>query len=172
MPRFLSLIVLGALSCTTSASHFHHERSALLLRGGEAFRLKKKIAAPKFPIKAKAPPAHHHEEELMSAPTAVANVLADLCPHGMLPIGKYRCAPPQTSLIHPHNTHSHIIQHQPTAWPPREARDPSLFPFDTSATVVRSASFLSLPLPLLTASFPSVLLPIPFLYRMEHESAE
>jgi hypothetical protein len=30
----------------------------------------------------------HHAEELMSAPTAVANVLADLCPHGMLPIGK------------------------------------------------------------------------------------
>ena len=31
--------------------------------------------------------APHHEEELMSVPTAVANVLADLCPHGMLPIG-------------------------------------------------------------------------------------
>lgn len=28
----------------------------------------------------------HHHGELMSAPTAVANVLADLCPHGMLPI--------------------------------------------------------------------------------------
>jgi hypothetical protein len=28
-----------------------------------------------------------HSEELMTAPTAVANVLADLCPHGMLPIG-------------------------------------------------------------------------------------
>lgn len=32
---------------------------------------------------------NHHAEELMSAPTAVANVLADLCPHGMLPIGTY-----------------------------------------------------------------------------------
>jgi hypothetical protein len=32
----------------------------------------------------------HHEEELMSGPTAIANVLADLCPHGMLPIGTYR----------------------------------------------------------------------------------
>ena len=31
----------------------------------------------------------HHEEELMSGPTAIANVLADLCPHGMLPIGTY-----------------------------------------------------------------------------------
>ena len=30
-----------------------------------------------------------HEEELMSGPTAIANVLADLCPHGMLPIGTY-----------------------------------------------------------------------------------
>ena len=29
-----------------------------------------------------------HHTELMSAPTAVANVLADLCPHGMLPIGE------------------------------------------------------------------------------------
>lgn len=35
-----------------------------------------------------APPKPHssHEEELMSPATAVANVLADLCPHGMLPI--------------------------------------------------------------------------------------
>ena len=32
---------------------------------------------------------HHHVEELMSAPTAIANVLADLCPHGMLPIGMF-----------------------------------------------------------------------------------
>lgn len=30
---------------------------------------------------------HHHEDHLMSAPVAIANVLADLCPHGMLPIG-------------------------------------------------------------------------------------
>lgn len=30
---------------------------------------------------------NHHGEELMSGPTAIANVLADLCPHGMLPIG-------------------------------------------------------------------------------------
>ena len=31
--------------------------------------------------------SNHHEEELMSGTTAIANVLADLCPHGMLPIG-------------------------------------------------------------------------------------
>ena len=38
--------------------------------------------------------SHHHEEELMSGPTAIANVLADLCPHGMLPIGTYVCFSP------------------------------------------------------------------------------
>ena len=41
-------------------------------------------------IKTKSTDSHHHqhhEEELMSGPTAIANVLADLCPHGMLPIG-------------------------------------------------------------------------------------
>jgi hypothetical protein len=35
---------------------------------------------------------HHSKEkehELMSATTAIANVLADLCPHGMLPIGTF-----------------------------------------------------------------------------------
>ena len=38
--------------------------------------------------KSKLPQAIHHEnQELMSASTAIANVLADLCPHGMLPIG-------------------------------------------------------------------------------------
>ena len=33
----------------------------------------------------------HEEKHLMSGPTAVANVLADLCPHGMLPIGTCVC---------------------------------------------------------------------------------
>lgn len=42
-------------------------------------------AAPKKSLAQGHP--HHAAEELMSAPTAVANVLADLCPHGMLPIG-------------------------------------------------------------------------------------
>jgi hypothetical protein len=31
----------------------------------------------------------HTEPELMTASTAVMNVLADLCPHGMLPIGTF-----------------------------------------------------------------------------------
>jgi hypothetical protein len=42
---------------------------------------------------------HHHQKELMSASTAVANVLADLCPHGMLPIGTYAIEGTETPLI-------------------------------------------------------------------------
>ena len=42
-------------------------------------------------VSSNAKSSHHHEEELMSGPTAIANVLADLCPHGMLPIGTYVC---------------------------------------------------------------------------------
>jgi len=56
------------------------------LRGGAAT----KPAAPATVKKTAAAPttAHaHHEEHLMTPATAVANVLADLCPHGMMPLG-------------------------------------------------------------------------------------
>jgi hypothetical protein len=56
------------------------------LRGGFNKNVKK---APVVKAKATAN-NHHHEEHLMSAPVAIANVLADLCPHGMLPIGMLR----------------------------------------------------------------------------------
>ena len=52
---------------------------------------KKGIPTTKSVVKPKSLHSHHHEEELMSGPTAIANVLADLCPHGMLPIGMCFC---------------------------------------------------------------------------------
>jgi hypothetical protein len=45
-------------------------------------------AAPTAKISVtKETPVSLHVTELMSGPTAIFNVLADLCPHGMLPIG-------------------------------------------------------------------------------------
>ena len=58
-------------------------RAALDVRGGAAGTAVAKTPVAKPPSKKAA--AEHHGE-LMSAQTAVANVLADLCPHGMLPI--------------------------------------------------------------------------------------
>lgn len=53
--------------------------------GGPRQFLQNKLPFKKQSVKVEQ--AHHGE--LMSAPTAIANVLADLCPHGMLPIGTY-----------------------------------------------------------------------------------
>ena len=56
-------------------------RSTIEIRGGGLPSLKQlrdKVLPP--------PPKPHKEEHLMTAPIAIANVLADLCPHGMLPI--------------------------------------------------------------------------------------
>jgi hypothetical protein len=51
---------------------------------------RKKTAAPAVSKTAHGPaasqPQQQHHGELMSSSTAIANVLADLCPHGMLPI--------------------------------------------------------------------------------------
>jgi hypothetical protein len=40
-----------------------------------------------------------HGQHLMSPTAAVANILADLCPHGMLPIG----TSPSTLVVYEHN---------------------------------------------------------------------
>ena len=69
-----------------STRHHHHNS-----------RPKSPITQPSSKIKrasSNVKSSHHHEEELMSGPTAIANVLADLCPHGMLPIGTYVCFSP------------------------------------------------------------------------------
>ena len=88
-----SAILLLLLISTTwgepGADFFKHRSAlpkALVLRGGEAKKFGRKPKAVAAPPPSKAAEGHH-AEELMSAPTAVANVLADLCPHGMLPIG-------------------------------------------------------------------------------------
>jgi hypothetical protein len=41
----------------------------------------------------------HHVVEVMTSSTAVANVLADLCPHGMLPIGTKRAIPLTRGIV-------------------------------------------------------------------------
>lgn len=79
---------VATLASTVTAPSLH---KALYVRGGAAF--KNKPINPYKPNKVASASAAsgHHEEDLMSAPTAIANVLADLCPHGMLPIGTYIC---------------------------------------------------------------------------------
>jgi hypothetical protein len=89
-----SVILLAILVSTVTARNGPLIRSGSFLqknlvtstlRGGASPKLK----SIKPAIKAKAAAATaHHDRELMSSTTAVANVLADLCPHGMLPIGK------------------------------------------------------------------------------------
>ena len=67
----------------TSHSQASITRTVLDVRGGAT-----RTAVAKAPV-AKAPATKatsEHHGELMSAQTAIANVLADLCPHGMLPI--------------------------------------------------------------------------------------
>lgn len=104
----LLLLLLDAANARISQRSLF--RSTLEIRGGAAApapKGKSKVATPaKKPAPApkataakssktttgKTKVASHQDShgphELMSAPTAVANVLADLCPHGMLPIGK------------------------------------------------------------------------------------
>jgi hypothetical protein len=89
----LILSVQGDVSPVVSATRHHLGapvvNKALNVRGGARPFKKKAAAVKKAPVvQAQAPAQAHHAEELMSAPTAVTNVLADLCPHGMLPIGK------------------------------------------------------------------------------------
>ena len=77
--RTMLCVILAALLLSAHGKSFKTQAVAIL---GEKPRYtpfpKKEVAA-----------SPHHENELMSPSTAVANVLADLCPHGMLPIGTY-----------------------------------------------------------------------------------
>jgi len=88
--RLVSLLVLliSTSQGETRSGIFKHSSvlsKTVDLRGKEK-KLSKKPKAVAKPSKAA---EGHHAEELMSAPTAIANVLADLCPHGMLPIGTH-----------------------------------------------------------------------------------
>jgi len=71
------VIVLVILTTLLVLAHSEPLRRTVLLdlRGG-------KVAAKK----AAAEISHLHDDQLMSPTVAIANVLADLCPHGMLPI--------------------------------------------------------------------------------------
>jgi hypothetical protein len=61
--------------------------SVLDIRGGAArVAPNKPVASVTVTKKVVLEDQSQHHGELMSAQTAVANVLADLCPHGMLPI--------------------------------------------------------------------------------------
>jgi hypothetical protein len=101
------LALIAVLQCG-AAEHFRLSKHGvgkirlshriLELRGGKARPInnktnKQKVNASKknekkkrFPTTSNVPAEAHHREA-MSASTAVFNVLADLCPHGMLPIG-------------------------------------------------------------------------------------
>jgi amino acid permease len=73
-----------SLFSTTAARPTYTVSSVTAIRGGAAA-----IPAPKGKrvlTKKHVATSVGHDDELMSSPTAVANVLADLCPHGMLPI--------------------------------------------------------------------------------------
>jgi acyl dehydratase len=94
------LLLTAALSCTTATAK---RPTSQLVNSQRNFRphpptLKKVsppktvgVPTPKNKADVLVDEDHHHVEE-MSATTAIANVLADLCPHGMLPIGTYAAA--------------------------------------------------------------------------------
>lgn len=83
--KFLySLLLTACLFLDVQAHRPVTTPAVLELRGGFNKKAKK---APLVKAKVAAAANHHHEDHLMSAPVAIANVLADLCPHGMLPIG-------------------------------------------------------------------------------------
>lgn len=112
MKRFgLLLAVLSGSLCSTSASFppFLGQRQNVpvipslsatkttkiisTLRGGGGGGAKRALPA------AISGGQEHHVEELMSPVTAVANVLADLCPHGMLPLAYGVAAAGGTGLL-------------------------------------------------------------------------
>lgn len=85
MKYISSLLLLTALSLLDVQAHRPVTSQVVLeLRGGFQKKVKK---TPFVKATKGATVATHHEDHLMSVPVAVANVLADLCPHGMLPIG-------------------------------------------------------------------------------------
>lgn len=90
----------GVLAKTPTHHPFGVIQSSVLveLRGGAASPSPKQSGSRKAPA-ASTVANHHHVEELMSSPTAIANVLADLCPHG---------TSIQTCIV------SHFLRIQPT----------------------------------------------------------
>jgi hypothetical protein len=76
------VVVLGS-ACLTDARHVSPKKASSFLPKPSLSTIAK-VHLSTFQSD-----AHHgtSEQHLMSGPTAVANVLADLCPHGMLPIG-------------------------------------------------------------------------------------
>jgi hypothetical protein len=80
-----------SLVSTNAEINNHLGRTSLKASFSDHRRQQRGAAAakPKRQTPVATKPAAHHAGELMTAPTAIANVLADLCPHGMLPIGMY-----------------------------------------------------------------------------------
>jgi hypothetical protein len=87
--RFLALVAL--LLCLTvdvdaRAPHPFAPASIQHVQSTASLQVRGGAAAVKAVAKKSHDAAGGHHGELMSSNTAIANVLADLCPHGMLPI--------------------------------------------------------------------------------------